>query len=693
VVIGDLGGVGGRQGLRDPRRSIIVTLLERPGFNSELAHRFLDHALNREADWVSRCIAVLAVEHQLLLLDPAAADAFMPFLARLDFTPAPNASCRTDVLKQGYTTVDPRAFVVELTRRLSRLAPVHESLRRAHVEPEAIANFEHVASQECLLTLARAAFSPVEVISRVLSQVSLTAAQRETPGADPHFEEEARIAADQLPEYEADILARLLGMVRSWWVRPATPSRLNALIEYPVGTAALVIRPPGSSTEFEIKRVGLRSAQPLNVVFERRGEQVSPSHRLQGGASLAILQWEASNSALLSGLFRSIHGESAPISRMVQLRSIKAVPRADGSEVPVLTWFEDPAAFGDGFVEMRRAMVRSVSAFVDETTVLPSMPRSFEARTRAFLECLTPAQCTLIGTSVLRLDKASEGLRSGGPESYFKAAHSRTPTPGEAYRFADSILLEILGTYRPPAATGSYAGYVAAAFADPENRAAADRSFRAAVASMGRLWGTLLGVRGFTEGESFVPRNVGLRSAWTGGAWSVQIVFMDHELTNIIGKRMRYFHPRAALPGMHKDWVHIFGGELGGRLWPGCLAVLTDIYRIDAAVAAEGRAHLIKEILRAYRIALERLRDDAKVRAHFRRSFLDPLLAWDAVVGLYRASRVGARQRSQWKGRMRQVMSAHGLDEPLIHEYRRAIQRHRHMLRRCPYLFDAGGGA
>ena len=50
-----------------------------------------------------------------------------------------------------------------------------------------------------------------------------------------------------------------------------------------------------------------------------------------------------------------------------------------------------------------------------------------------------------------------------------------------------------------------------------------------------------------------MPRNVGLKAVWIDGAWSVQVVFMDHELTNIIGKRLRHFHPRTALAGMHMD--------------------------------------------------------------------------------------------------------------------------------------------
>src|SRR6202011_11266 len=185
-------------------------------------------------------------------------------------------------------------------------------------------------------------------------------------------------------------------------------------------------------------------------------------------------------------------------------------------------------------------------------------------------------------------DTAAAWLSGLGADSYFTAVHDRSPTLPEACRFADTVLMEILDNYHPPAATAGYAAYVSAAFA--ENREAADRAFLAALTSLGRLWGTLLGLGGYTEGESFVARNVGLRAVWEDGKWEVRIIFMDHELTNITGKRMRHFHPKAALSGMHKDWVHIVGGWLGGVPRSGTVATLATIYRADAILAARGRA-------------------------------------------------------------------------------------------------------
>jgi hypothetical protein len=93
---------------------------------------------------------------------------------------------------------------------------------------------------------------------------------------------------------------------------------------------------------------------------------------------------------------------------------------------------------------------------------------------------------------------------------------------------------------------------------------------------------------------------------------------------------------------------------------------------------------------RAYRTTLGQLCKNIDFRSDFPQDFLDPLLAWDTVVGLYRTSRAGARQRSRWKGRMRRTMSAHGLEEQLIQEYRRAIKRYSRFLLSSPYLFDAG---
>ena len=311
-----------------------------------------------------------------------------------------------------------------------------------------------------------------------------------------------------------------------------------------------------------------------------------------------------------------IHWVAPPLSAAVQLRKVTGAAGGRHGDVPLLDWFNRQEAFGDGFDSMRQALTRSLFAFVLERYVIDSVPQMHEARTRAFVRAMTPAQCTLTGTSVLRLDVAATWLGSGGANSYFVAVHARAPTLLEACLFADTVLMEILDSYRPPAATTSYAAYVAAAFA--ENRAAADRAYLSALTTLGRLWGTLLGLRGYTEGESFVPRNVGLRVVWADGQWTVRIIFMDHELTNVIGKSMRHFHSRSrALRhaqglGAHRRWPARRTCHAPAPSPPWSRSTVP-----DAALAALGRAHMIEELRRAYRITLARMRDDPDVARVF----------------------------------------------------------------------------
>src|SRR5436305_14878773 len=61
------------------------------------------------------------------------------------------------------------------------------------------------------------------------------------------------------------------------------------------------------------------------------------------------------------------------------------------------------------------------------------------------------------------------------------------------------------------------------------NRANADRTFLSLVSQAARTWGTLLGIRGASDGESFATRNTGIRKLWREGAWRVCLIAMDHD--------------------------------------------------------------------------------------------------------------------------------------------------------------------
>src|SRR6185295_15246410 len=163
-------------------------------------------------------------------------------------------------------------------------------------------------------------------------------------------------------------------------------------------------------------------------------------------------------------------------------------------------------------------MFGCVAAFKNEGyNTLPDLPGDW-GLTAQFIGLVTPAQAILSGTSSFRLDKVAAYLSSEGPRRYFQDGLDFANSKNESKRFADEMIEEVLGVYQPPAVTyRSHEQYVAAAFALPTNRTRADEIFLSLLDEIGRTWGTLLALRGYSLGESFVARNVGLKSVWAGG--------------------------------------------------------------------------------------------------------------------------------------------------------------------------------
>src|SRR5262249_47362514 len=138
---------------------------------------------------------------------------------------------------------------------------------------------------------------------------------------------------------------------------------------------------------------------------------------------------------------------------------------------------------------------------------------------------------------------------------------------------------EVLGVYHPPRVRlRSYQQYLAAAFAVPANRTRADAIYQDLIEEMGKFWGTLMGVKGYTRGELFVARNVGLRSVWEDGRCKFRIIFRDRVSMVPPALRENDFHAREAFLCMSLDETY-----LGGR--PGNLRApaghLRHFYRIS----------------------------------------------------------------------------------------------------------------
>ena len=258
-----------------------------------------------------------------------------------------------------------------------------------------------------------------------------------------------------------------------------------------------------------------------------------------------LLQYEAISASKLSVIYRLVHGSEAPIASYVSRSSIYSVPAGD-SAVQTLPYFTEPQLFGKGFREMRTAMSESVEAFGYEgNELLPPIPGDL-GLTAQFIGHVTPAQAILCGTSSFRLDKLALYLSSSGPEKYFEGLNVK-PRRRDERRFADELLEEVLGIYRAPNVRyQSYDQYLEAAFAIAENRTRANQVYLSLMEQIGKFWGTLLAVRGYSRGESFVARNVGLKSSWDEGQWKVRIIFMDHDSVVMPGPEDKDFRAKIA---------------------------------------------------------------------------------------------------------------------------------------------------
>src|SRR5262249_25450276 len=149
----------------------------------------------------------------------------------------------------------------------------------------------------------------------------------------------------------------------------------------------------------------------------RGGRPVPPSHRLDGGAMMLALRFEASAAAHLSAIFRAIWRAPAPISLTLASRFIDTLPVDGGSEHLVDYFTRRPPASPNG---VGPALSRSVAAFESEGVGgLPGLGGARGLGVR-FLHCTSPGQSVLAGTSSLRVEALARFLGEAGAESFFR---------------------------------------------------------------------------------------------------------------------------------------------------------------------------------------------------------------------------------------------------------------------------------
>jgi len=659
--------------------------LSHSGFSKSLFLTLLGVARGgRDTSWPTRRLAVLMLEHQVLRIPRRDLGQFKFALDQLGLmqSPAPNSDVAESVLKEGYTTTTLEEFADEFRTRLERLSRIHNRISGWKTSRTALAEFIEASGQECRLTLARYTFTPDEVVDEILRQVLTSDGIEDFDSRQPLFvQAEAERGLSILPDFEAAILRRLCASSRIFWVSDETSSEINSLVEYPLTTVVLVIKVPGSSVEFEIKRAGKRPPFSLGVVYARNGHQVAPSHRLDGGNMLWLLRHEATAASKLGLIYREVHGEEAPIPTYVSRNTICSIPTRSGDQQTV-NYFTDPAVFEDAFDEMRAAMAASVTAFTAEGYMkLPDLPGDL-GLTAQFLSTVVPGQAVLNGTTSFRVDKMAAYLSPDGAARLARLSNS-TISRDRARSFADTLLEEALGVYRPAVSYSNYAEYLADVFAIAENRSRADSVYKSILEQIGRLWGTLMGVKGYSKGESFVARNVGIRSVWHEGQWQVRTIFMDHDSLVIPDSQEKDFWPCNALDGMKLDEIYIWGRPGG---FPGTVGQLRNLYRISDEVHDEAQRSAAIATKSAYQETQYQLVRNPKLRNLFDPVFIERLRGWNPLVMSFLRTR--EKTIAKWKERTRKVLNAADYEEGEVNTYLEALTTNRSLLERHSFLFS-----
>jgi hypothetical protein len=677
-----------------PALALVGEFLQRASYSRDFALSLVGRARHGSGlRWETRRLAVLMLENHLLKLLPEAFEDWDVILTQLHLKASAGAesAVRGSVLKEGFSTTEPRGFVAELRRRLARLNWVHDRVGGKDTSRDALLDFIRLSRCECKLTLARYLFTPEEVVGRILVQVRTSKGIVDlNPFAPPYVADEAAHAMTaRLPDFEAAIARRLCETAQIYWVSEATDSEINAMVEYPLTTVVLVVKPPGSDIELEIKRAGRRGPHPLGVVYRRgNGDAVPPSHRLDGGSTTEGLRYEARSASRLSRVFRLVHGREAPIPQYLSCASIQYVAARD-AQASTLDYFSDPHVFGAGFREMRGAMDESVLAFGREHGAnLLEMP-GVMGRTLQFLSYVTPGQAILAETSSFRLDRLAAYLSADGAEVYFTEGLKVEYSPPDAKHLADELLEEVLGVYCPPRVPyRDHDQYLASAFRVAENRERADQSYLSVLEQVGRFWGILFAIRGHSMGESFVARNVGLRSVWDGGRWQVRVIFMDHDNLQTNEITPGEFQAVGILKSLSADDVFIWGGADDDSRSNNEMRCLKTIYRVSAGVVAEGKHRFRDSARDAYRRTHAALEREPGLRPLFHESFLGRVRDWDAVIAHYLRVRGKAGGVGAWRKATRATLTRKGYEAELVKAMLLAVEMHGDFLAKYDYLFE-----
>jgi hypothetical protein len=262
-------------------------------------------------------------------------------------------------------------------------------------------------------------------------------------------------------------------------------------------------------------------------------------------------------------------------------------------------------------------------------------------------------------------------------------------TRQEARQFADALLDEVLGVYMPPTAPyENHAQYVGAAFAVPENRIRADRFHASATADLGTYWGTILALGSYSIGESFVGRNVGLKSSFEAGEWTVKLLFMDHDNLRIPDQGEESFWPYHAFRSAVLDESYICANPDrplqidGSSLW-----FLEEIYHLDAQARLKSKEYLHQAMEKAYKQTRRGMDTNRNVQRFFSRSYIRHMHDWDVIVADYLTNCGDPTKIAAWKSHPEAYLTRNHYKKEVIHNYLLAIEKHYDVVTRYSFLY------
>src|SRR6185436_8451122 len=233
-----------------------------------------------------------------------------------------------------------------------------------------------------------------------------------------------------------------------------------------------------------------------------------------------------------------------------------------------------------------------------------------------------------------------------------------------------------------------YEQYVDAAFVVAENRQRANQVYLSLVEQLARFWGTLLAIGAFSRGESFVGRNVGLRSVWVAGQWKVEIIFMDHDAIVMHWPGEGQFYAKGALPNISLDERYIWGRYNARRFATSDMGYLQSIYRIGSDVDDQGQALAKATLKAAYKKTQHELLTNPRLKQFFSKVFIDRLMVWDTLVAGYFQMNGDKSANARVKKEMKQMLVAKGYRTGAYESYMETIEQYRAFLERYSYLFQ-----